>query len=229
MQEHRTESSGRSRQQNRRLKLALKVETREGTDRLEAFSDAVFAIAATLLVINIKAPSGLSDSTQLLDALIGQWPVYVSYVMSFIYLGIYWSHHHNIYAFFKRTDHIFLKLNLLFLMMIALIPFPTALLGSYLHVRDEKQRIAVLVYTVSLFVTAILFLSIWLYAAHKHRLVDQNLDNNIIRATTMQYLIGPISYGISFLVALWHPGASLIVVLLVTLFYLLPLEVISRD
>jgi uncharacterized membrane protein len=159
--------------------LSLNVETREGTDRLEAFSDAVFSIAATLLVIDIKVPQGLPDSTQLLNALAGQWPTYLSYAMSFIYLGIYWSHHHNIYGFFERTDHIFLKLNLLFLMMIAFIPFPTALLGEYLHVSDEEQRIAVLGYTSTLFVTASLFISIWLYATYKHRLVRQDLDDGL--------------------------------------------------
>lgn len=112
---------------HRRRRLALVLATHEGTSRIEALSDAVFAIAATLLVIELKIPRGRTDSARLLDALATQWPVYVGYVMSFVHLGIYWSHHVHVFRLFRRTDHVSLKLNVLFLMMIALIPFPTAL------------------------------------------------------------------------------------------------------
>jgi uncharacterized membrane protein len=148
-------SSDRRRKPERSLRFSLDyLETHEGTSRLEAFSDAVFAIAATLLVIDIKVPPGLSDPARLLESLARLWPNYLSYLLSFVYLGVYWSHHFHLFSLFRRTDHIFFKINILFLMMISFLPFPTSLLAEYLHAPGETRHIAVLVYTASLFVTA---------------------------------------------------------------------------
>lgn len=213
---------------HRRRRLALVLATHEGTSRIEALSDAVFSIAATLLVIELKIPRGLTDSARLLDALATQWPVYVGYVMSFVYLGIYWSHHVHVFRLFRRTDHVFLKLNVLFLMTIALIPFPTALLGVYWHAHDDRTRTALLVYASSLFVTASLFLALWLHATHNRRLVDPELDDDVIRATTERYLIGPIGYGASFLVAWWSPVAGALIILLIALFYILAVQLVRH-
>jgi uncharacterized membrane protein len=205
--------------------VAFDLETHEGTSRLEAFSDGVFAIAATLLVVEIKPPRGAPDAAQLVHALVVQWPVYLSYITSFVYIGIYWFHHHNVYRYFRRTDPIFVNLNVLLLMMIALLPFPTALLGEYLRAHDERQRVVTLIYTGSLCVTGCLFLAVWLYATHRRRLIDRELSADFIQATTGRYLVGPIGYGLSFLVAWWSPPAGLTITQLTTLFYLLPFQV----
>lgn len=205
------------------------LQTHEGTSRLEAFSDGIFSIAATLLVVDIKVPPGLYDPERLVDAVLRLWPNLFSYGLSFIYLGVYWSHHFHLFSLFKRTDHLFFKINILFLMMIAFIPFPTALLAEYLEAPGGTRQIAVLVYAGSLFVTASLFLAIWLYATHKRRLVDQDLDDAVIRENTMKYLFAPVGYALSFLLAFWSPAAGLALVMIVSIYYLIPFQVFRFD
>jgi uncharacterized membrane protein len=153
-------------------RFARRLKKHEGTLRVEAFSDGVFAIAATLLVVDLKPPRGAMTGAQLVDALVAEWPTYVSYAMSFLYLGIIWAHHHAVYRLLKRTDQVFLTINILFLMVIAVLPFPTAILGEYLGERGERHRIATLVYTGTLFVTALLFNALWLWGKHERRLID---------------------------------------------------------
>ena len=151
----------------------------------------------------------------------------MSYAMSFLYLGIIWAHHHAVYRLLKRTDQVFLTLNILFLMVIAVLPFPTAILGAYLGERGEKHRIATLVYTGTLFVVAALFNALWLWGKHERRLVDDDLDDHVIRATTRHYLIAPVAYALAFVVAWWEPVAGVIIVLVMALFYLLPSELLQ--
>ncbi|MBD0355512.1 MAG: DUF1211 domain-containing protein, partial [Rubrobacteraceae bacterium] len=100
------------------------------TGRIEAFSDGVFAIAITLLVIEIGVPhlDEESEGTTLIEALLQQWPSYLGYAISFLQIGVIWANHHNRFRFIVRSDHILLFLNILFLMCVAFIPFTTALL-----------------------------------------------------------------------------------------------------
>jgi uncharacterized membrane protein len=208
-------------------RFARRLKKHEGTLRVEAFSDGVFAIAATLLVVDLKPPRGAMTGAQLVDALVAEWPTYVSYAMSFLYLGIIWAHHHAVYRLLKRTDQVFLTINILFLMVIAVLPFPTAILGEYLGERGERHRIATLVYTGTLFVTALLFNALWLWGKHERRLIDDDLDERVIRATTRHYLVAPIAYALAFVVAWWAPVAAVIIVLAMALFYLLPSELLQ--
>lgn len=220
----------RQRKSGRSWKFSLDfLETHEGTARIEAFSDAVFAIAATLLVIDIKVPPGLHAPERLLDALIRLWPNYLGYVISFVYLGIYWSHHFHLFSLFRRTDHLFFKINIVFLMLISFVPFPTALLAEYLLAPEETQRIAVLVYTASLAVTAGMFFTIWLYAKHGYRLIDADLDKEVIRYNTRRYMLAPIGYTLSFISTFWSVQAGLGVASVVTLYYLIPFQVFRFD
>ena len=99
--------------------------------RIEAFSDGVFAIAITLLVIEIGVPHIQGEGTTLSHALLEQWPSYLGYAISFLQIGVIWANHHNRFRFIARSDHILLFLNILFLMCVAFIPFPTALLAEY--------------------------------------------------------------------------------------------------
>lgn len=122
--------------------------TERGTDRIEAFSDGVFAIAITLLTLEIKIPHVPSDS-DLVGSLLGMWPAYLAYVLSFVMIGIYWANHHYIFKLFRKTDHALNLLNLLFLLFIAFLPLPTELLGNYLLDRTN-QSTAVTVYALAL-------------------------------------------------------------------------------
>src|SRR5438477_460993 len=111
------------------------------TGRVEAFSDGVFAIAITLLVLDIKVPSTgelSAQHEQLLDALLKQWPVYLGYVTSFLTVLIMWANHHRLMRYIKRSDNNFLLINGLLLMGVTVVPFPTSLLAEYL-ISDQLQ------------------------------------------------------------------------------------------
>ena len=123
------------------------------TGRIEAFSDGVFAIAITLLVIEIGVPH--VEGTTLFGALVEQWPSYLGYVISFLQIGVIWANHHNRFRFIVRSDHVLLFLNILFLMCVAFIPFPTALLAEYLQ--GIERTTAGAVYAGTLAVTAVFF------------------------------------------------------------------------
>lgn len=115
----------------------------DGVRRLLAFSDGVFAIAVTLLVLDLREPT---VSHGLLDALLTEWPAYLSYVLSFLIIGIIWARDHRMFQFIRRTDHLFILINVIFLMWFALVPFPTALLARYLVIPGEQQT-ATAIYT----------------------------------------------------------------------------------
>lgn len=192
------------------------------TGRIETFSDGVFAIAMTLLVIEIGVPH-LGDEAQgttLFGALVAQWPSYLGYAVSFLQIGVIWANHHNRFSFIERSDHILLFLNTLFLMCVAFIPFPTALLAEYIE--TDEQTIAVAVYSGTLAVTAVFFTLLWLYAATNHRLVSRGLDPASLRAMTRRYVAGMFLYIFAFALAFVSPVASLALIMILALLFVLP-------
>src|SRR6266487_2888595 len=108
------------------------------TNRIEAFSDGVFAVAITLLVLNLQVPQ-LASANELVPKLSELWPKLLSYALSFVIVGIYWVAHHNTFHYIKQSDRNLLWLNILLLMCIVFLPFPTALLGQY-----PEQRVSVI-------------------------------------------------------------------------------------
>jgi uncharacterized membrane protein len=190
------------------------------TGRIEAFSDGVFAIAITLLVIEIGVPHIKGEATTLFGALVEQWPSYLGYVVSFLQIGVIWANHHNRFRFIVRSDHVLLFLNILFLMCVAFIPFPTALLAEYLQ--GSERATAGAVYAGTLAVTAIFFTILWLYAAANHRLVDRNLDPSLLRTMTRRYVAGTVAYLLAFLLAFVNVTASLILIVFLALLFVLP-------
>jgi uncharacterized membrane protein len=114
-----------------------KAETEVTTHRVESFSDGVFAIAITLLILEIKVPLfGGGNSRDLASALLGLWPSYFGYVFSFVMIGIHWIQHHYVFKLYERSDHNFALLNMLYLMTIAFVPFPTAVLARQVAKRS---------------------------------------------------------------------------------------------
>ncbi len=192
------------------------------TGRIETFSDGVFAIAITLLVIEIGVPhlENGSEGTSLFGALIGQWPSYLAYVISFLQIGVVWANHHNRFTYIVRSDHVFLFLNILFLMCVAFIPFPTALLAEY--VETEERTTAVAIYTGTLAVTAVFFTLLWYYAANRYRLVDRNIDPSTLRAMTRRYVAGMVLYAVTFALTFINVALSLILVVGLALVFVLP-------
>jgi uncharacterized membrane protein len=109
------------------IDLRRSPEMRDDTARTEAFSDGVFAIAITLLVLDIKVPHDLPENTSLLRALLNQWPIYMAFLTSFATIGIMWLNHHRMFRYIRRVDHWFLVLNGLLLLGVTFVPFPTSL------------------------------------------------------------------------------------------------------
>jgi uncharacterized membrane protein len=117
------------------------VPRRWTTSRVEAFSDGVFAIAITLLVLDIKVSA--SDFDHLARALLHQWPAYLSYVTSFLTVGSVWIAHHNLFTRLKYVDAALLRINMLLLMAAAFLPFPTGVLAEALNASNTAERAAI--------------------------------------------------------------------------------------
>lgn len=190
------------------------------TGRITAFSDGVFSIAITLLVLNLRLPSiGLSPSA-LHGKVLGQWPSLLSYLLSFVIIGIYWVAHHNMFHYIKRSDRAFLWINILLLMCVAFIPFPAGLLGEY-----PGQTISLIIYASSLILTNLMLSLLWWYATSNHRLVDQDIDPHFVRIVNRRNLTAPVVYLASIGLSFLSPLASLIIFFLFPLYYIIPSHV----
>jgi uncharacterized membrane protein len=193
------------------------------TVRLEAFSDGVFAIAITLLVLEIRVPEpeATAHSGGLVHALAALWPSYLGYLISFVTIGIMWANHHALFKYIRRCDRYFLIVNVVFLMCIAFVPFPTAVLAQYLPV-VEGRRAAVAYYSATFVLTAIAYNALWWYAAWGRRLLAHDADPVAVRTIGRRYALGPASYGVSLALAFVNVWASLAVHGVLAGFYLLP-------
>lgn len=185
-----------------------------GTGRLETFSDGVFAIAATLLVLEFSVTSGHHLGHQLLHL----WPSYLAYVTSFVTIGIIWMNHHHTVSFIGRVDRTFLFVNNLLLLTVAFLPFPTGLVGSYL--RGAGEQAAALAYAGTLVVMAALHQAWWQYARHNRRLIADGTPDSALRAVDRAYLPGLPMYGAVFVVAFFSPLAAVLITFAIAAFYL---------
>jgi uncharacterized membrane protein len=186
------------------------------TNRLEAFSDGVFAIAITLLVLNIRIP----ETSNLRVELGRQWPSYLAYLLSFVTILNLWVNHHNMFAYISRTDHWFLFLNGLLLMGVCILPFPTALLAQYFP--TQNQVTATLVYAGIFTYNGLSYYVFWMYASTNMRLLDKRLDPIKIRQLSRRYFTNPPLYVAALILAFFYPLATLIIYFLLMLFYMLP-------
>ncbi|MBL8155585.1 MAG: DUF1211 domain-containing protein [Anaerolineae bacterium] len=172
-----------------------------GLERLVFFSDAVFAIAITLLVLDIRLPEteGLLTDGQLRDALVGLGHQYLAYILSFLVIGVFWIGHHRRYRFIHRYDGMLLFLNLLLLMIVAFVPFPSALISRYPSVT------ATIFYAGVMVAAGIVSLLIWGYASYNHRLIDPALSPQVIRREYLTLLATPLVFLTSIGIALIDP------------------------
>lgn len=189
------------------------------TGRLEAFSDGVFAVAITLLVLNIKIP-GLETDEKLLQEFVSNWPMLIAYITSFATIGVMWINHHRLFTHIKRINTPLMLLNLLLLLFIVFVPVPTALLAEYL-VRLDLHTAAVL-YGGTFFLLACCFNALWLYASYHNRLLGENVDSHSVKAISRQYAFGPLLYLIVFAVAWVNTLACIILSFILALFFALP-------
>ncbi len=184
-----------------------------GTARLETFSDGVFAIAATLLVLEFSV-----SGEDLGHALLQIWPSYLAYITSFVTIGIIWMNHHHTVSLIARTDRTMLFLNNLLLLTIAFLPFPTKLVGDYLR-RDGEQA-AALAYAATLVAMAILHQFWWQYARHDRRLIADETPDSALRAVDRAYWPGVPMYAAVFVVAFFSPLGAVLLTFAIAAFYL---------
>jgi uncharacterized membrane protein len=187
-----------------------------GTTRMETFSDGVFAIAATLLVLEISV--GTAHRNDLGSALLHLWPSYLAYVTSFITIGIIWMNHNACVETIGRVDRTFLFLNLLLLMTVAFLPFPTRLVADYLQKPGEQS--AVYAYATTFVVMAIIYNIWWRYASTGRRLIAEEVPEARVQAITRAFNPGVPIYGAALLVAVFSPLASVFLTFAIAAFYL---------
>jgi uncharacterized membrane protein len=186
-----------------------------GTSRLEAFSDGVFAIAATLLVLEFTIRSHGDLGNQLLHL----WPAYLAYATSFLTIGIIWMNHHFCVETMARADRVLMFLNVLLLITVAFLPFPTRLVAHYLQHGGGEQA-AVYVYDATIVLMALIYNVWWRYASTGRRLIADNVPDSVVRSITRAFDPGVPMYSLVFLVAIWSPLASVALTFAVAAFYL---------
>ena len=194
------------------------------TSRLEAFADAVFAIAATLLIIDVSvdAPGG-----ELGAALEHSWPQYAAYFVSFLIIAIWWVNHHACMAVIGRANRTFLFINVALLACIAFLPFPTRLVAE--HFRDDGVQAAAITYGLTMTAAAICFASLWFYAAGGRRLIAEAVDPRVVGRLSRSVLPGVPINAAATLVALWSAYVALALFAALALFYVLGSALFGRD
>lgn len=195
-----------------------------GTARLETFSDGVFAIAATLLVLDIGV--GSVAGADLRHALVHLWPAYLAYATSFLTIGIIWMNHHYCVETIGRVDRTLLFVNLLLLLTVAFLPFPTSLVANYLQKPGEQA--AVYVYDGTFVVMSIIYNFWWRYASHNRRLIADGVPDASVRAISRAFAPGVPMYVAVLLVAIVSPLTSVLLTFAVAAFYLPSAALFSR-
>lgn len=194
--------------------------------RLETFADGVFAIAATLLVLNVDIPELGAHS--LVHELTRLWPAYVGYAVSFGTIGIIWVNHHTVLQQLRGADRIFLFINVLFLLCIAFIPFPTRLLATY--VRTGDGRAAAVAYGITLTATAVFFNLMWRYAiSGGGRLLRPDADRRQVDGITRSYRPGVPMYAAATIVGIFQAEVSAALFTAIALFYVLSSSLFGRE
>lgn len=200
--------------------------TAVSTGRLEAFSDGVFSIAITILVISLSVPNIPKPlvPVELPRKLLELWPgKIVSYALSFVIVGMFWVAHHAAFHHIRRSDRGLLWLNIFFLLWVSFLPFPTALLGQYFD-----QRLAVVIYAATLAVTGLALEGMWRYATAGGRLVEPDFDPAVARELSRKNLGGPVLAALAVGLSFVSVGLSVVPLLLVPVLFILPARLAGR-
>jgi uncharacterized membrane protein len=178
-----------------------------GKTRLEAFSDGVFAIAITLLVLTIPTPR---DFQHLGRALTDQWPAYAAYLVSFAVIGIMWLNHHTVFGHFEHVDRNLVYLNLALLATIVFVPYPTGVFGEALQ-RGEGEHVAAVFYSLVMTLNAFAWAALWLYGSTHRRLLGEAFPEEQRRTATVLFTMGTVIYVGTIVVGLINAYACLAV------------------
>jgi uncharacterized membrane protein len=190
------------------------------TSRVETFSDSVFAIAATLLVLTLHVPATHASDALLWHQLVRHWPTDVAFVMGFLSILIVWSNHHSVFNVIQRVDHTFLLLNGLLLLGITATPFTITLLADNLG--HPSERVGALGYSGVLLFVALAFIALWLYASHGRRLLSPDISDAHVGGVTRQFAIAPAAFALAFALAFVSAKASVALIIAIEVFYAVP-------
>jgi len=192
--------------------------------RLEAFSDGIFAIAITLLVLTIGVPE-TSKFPHLAHELSNRWPSFAAYVVSFAVIGIMWFNHHSIFVHFTHCDRGLVLFNLALLLTIAFLPYPTGLFGDALQ-SGSGAKVAAILYSSTMAVNSYAWAALWLYASSNRRLLVASFPESERRMATFLFTIGTVVYTLAVGIAFLSPFASLAIQGALALYY--ALDPVSR-
>jgi TMEM175 potassium channel family protein len=187
--------------------------------RLVAFSDGVFAITITLLVLEIRPPD---DTEHLLDGLRALWPSYLAYAVTFLFIGQVWANHHVMFDHIRPADRTILLLNTVLLMVVAFLPFATSVLAGSLR-SGHGQRTAVAFYGIAFGFTALTFNAVWRYA-RRHRLLGEALDPEGEAAITRRFRLALAWLATGALLGALLPVLGVVVIVAFNAFYWLPIR-----
>ena len=194
-----------------------------GLDRFEGFSDAVFAIALTLLIVEIKvpgSPEGAHGYSSLLSAMAEQWREFLALGLCYLVIGAYWLQHHYSGRIYAKTDHWLGAINLLFLLAVVVIPYPIRVWCFHFGSVFEPSASVTLVAALAL--TACTWMAKWFYGMPGRRLFDVRLAPDFVRDMTRRYGIATLLQIAAIPVALVAPRAGVTIALLCVAFFLLP-------
>ena len=187
-----------------------------GNERIATLSDGVFSIAITLLVLELAVPDKLPDSG-MLAYFFQLLPKFAGTLVAFIVLGVYWIGHHNMFKHIIRHDRVLMWLNILFLMFVAMMPFFARLVGEY-----GEDSIALASYALWLMLTGLMLDLIWWYATKNRRLVDPEIDNDLVFFVHRRVLIAPVLYFISIGIAFINPLITKLIFVAIIVIYVVP-------
>jgi uncharacterized membrane protein len=191
---------------------------------MEAFSDGVFAIAITLLVLEIAVPAG--SEADLLGAVLDQWPSYLAYLVSFSTIGAIWLEHTVITEFLERATSVFIRLNLLLLVVVSFLPFPTKLLGEYVG-EDAAARVAVTIYGLNLFLASALVSLLWRYAV-REGLIRPDITDSDVKMITNRLTPGLAGYVVMIVLGLFLPVLAVLGYLIIAVYIIIPFGALRR-
>jgi len=184
--------------------------------RVETLADGVFAIVMTILVLDLSVPQ-VSDPTQLVPQLVGMWPKFLTYAISFVLIGAYWIAHHSQYRFIERTNRIILLLNILFLMAVALIPFTASHVGEY-----PDRQASVVAYGALVAFIGVLGSIHWWYVTRDRRFIVPEVDPEFIAMVKRRVIMTPPMALAAIALSFVSTYASMIVYVILPASYLLP-------
>jgi uncharacterized membrane protein len=191
------------------------------TTRLETFSDGVFAIAATLLILEVHRAHG-----SVAHGLLHAWPSYVAYAISFLTIGIIWVNHHTVMAQIGHVDRTFLFINVFFLMVVAFSPFPTRVLATTLR---DGSRAGAFAYGLTFTLMAISYGTMWFYAAIGRRLLRTDADPRVVRGISRSFRPGWAVYGLATASSLLSAYLGVALYAAIALFYVLESSLFGRE